>query len=953
MQRVMGSESNESLQRYLSSLPWDNPEKLLAAISSIENVFLSSFSLREMFNHLQRNIQPKSPNTNPVHYKETEEEIWKEIQVLWKKRQRDLEILRNNHQPSNIMKKLSLLVSSLQGIIEWLELSLNQEGEIISSYNWLVKQSKEKNPDREGEYFSFSSLATEMPARSQWKSPSKSKPNTTRVNNLLGSRTNIERDKKHQSVIPQDIASGKLECSLKKYRKMLDCLKRLYPLIRVKNYSEELETITNNHHVVDSLKNFRDILSDDFTKIHNCLESVGKISTGIEEIHECLNNSKKLLSPKPSLSELLTRVEKIENLIEPISTTFHTNSSTLEPTELNLSNVETLLSNTKGWDTDELGSCEISEISLEKLLDLIITGGDMHPRKVYQIKRVFLETLPYFTNVNHVLDHLFLRYCAVPTTLSTMNGLEPFERVREELQVPIRAEIARFLRSWTKRFYNRDFAIEEHQARVRNFVTKVIAVTGNPNQTQVILEILRNHNTDGSNLGFPLPTPDRFAQIPFSVTQVKVHSHLEFIQKSDPLQLAHQLTSFEFYEFYCKINEEELLNQCWNKEETKHKSKHITHSIRHFNRVSAWIVESILSYDKLENRVMVLKRLLVVGLHLLRLNNFNGLIEIISALSNCSIERLYKTWHSIGKEYNYIFATLNLLIQNKMKLLKHLWEQADAGIPYIGTFLTDLTFIENSSSTFTEKGMINFSKMMRIHNTIETLLKAQSIPYDTEAHESFQELFTHLPDVTDPEANEDRWFSRSMELESNEEIREYPKFQKTFPTDVSEAAEVILQLLDHEIVKTVAFSPTNKSSEVEETGTERLSATNNSSKQKYSFSIVEVQNVVDTMKSEIFTFKKRHNMRTYRDTFIGHDGVDWLMEHFSFSEVQAQEYGNMLIEAGFITPLTSACKTFKNDDGTYRFVEYSKDVVPTSKSRTPRIRKRTTSHSRIFSAERQ
>jgi hypothetical protein len=51
------------------------------------------------------------------------------------------------------------------------------------------------------------------------------------------------------------------------------------------------------------------------------------------------------------------------------------------------------------------------------------------------------------------------------------------------------------------------------------------------------------------------------------------------------------------------------------------------------------------------------------------------------------------------------------------------------GIPYLGMYLSDLTFIEESTPNFTTDGLLNFSKMRMLAHVIREIRQFQQTPY--------------------------------------------------------------------------------------------------------------------------------------------------------------------------------------------------------------------------------
>lgn len=88
-----------------------------------------------------------------------------------------------------------------------------------------------------------------------------------------------------------------------------------------------------------------------------------------------------------------------------------------------------------------------------------------------------------------------------------------------------------------------------------------------------------------------------------------------------------------------------------------------------------------------------------------QINNYNGTIEIFSGLSNgeltratvtnsASVQRLTQTWELLSENAERKWRELSDLMQNNHKLLRERMRQLSPPcIPFLGLFLTDLTFI--------------------------------------------------------------------------------------------------------------------------------------------------------------------------------------------------------------------------------------------------------------------
>jgi len=70
-------------------------------------------------------------------------------------------------------------------------------------------------------------------------------------------------------------------------------------------------------------------------------------------------------------------------------------------------------------------------------------------------------------------------------------------------------------------------------------------------------------------------------------------------------------------------------------------------------------------------------------------------------------------------------------------------------IPYIGVYLSDLTFIEDGNPDFFEapEHLVNFSKCQMVYSILQQIAIYQTIPYDLpiSVHNGLGEFFNELP----------------------------------------------------------------------------------------------------------------------------------------------------------------------------------------------------------------
>ncbi|XP_072924149.1 ras-specific guanine nucleotide-releasing factor RalGPS2-like [Hemitrygon akajei] len=164
-----------------------------------------------------------------------------------------------------------------------------------------------------------------------------------------------------------------------------------------------------------------------------------------------------------------------------------------------------------------------------------------------------------------------------------------------------------------------------------------------------------------------------------------------------PQQFANQITLLDAAVFR-SIQPEELSSCAWNKKGKYSLAPNVVASTRRFNQVSFWVVREILTKQMLKTRVDVLSHFIKMAKKLLNLNNLHGLMAVISALQSSPIFRLSKTWMLLSRKDKATFEKLETLLskEDNYKELRAYISclRNKPCIPYLGTYLSDLTYID-------------------------------------------------------------------------------------------------------------------------------------------------------------------------------------------------------------------------------------------------------------------
>ncbi|XP_072310385.1 ras-specific guanine nucleotide-releasing factor 2 isoform X1 [Eucyclogobius newberryi] len=214
----------------------------------------------------------------------------------------------------------------------------------------------------------------------------------------------------------------------------------------------------------------------------------------------------------------------------------------------------------------------------------------------------------------------------------------------------------------------------------------------------------------------------------------------ECFESLSAMELAEQITLLDHIVFR-SIPYEEFLGQGWMKADKTERTPYIMKTSQHFNEMSNLVASQIMANADVGSRASSIEKWLAVADICRCLNNYNGVLEITSALNRSAIYRLKKTWAKVCKQTKALMDRLQktVLSEGRFKNLRDTLKNCNPPcVPYLGMYLTDLAFIEEGTPNFTEEGLVNFSKMRMISHIIREIRQFQQSPYRIE----------HQPKVT-------------------------------------------------------------------------------------------------------------------------------------------------------------------------------------------------------------
>ncbi|XP_072243728.1 ras-specific guanine nucleotide-releasing factor 2 isoform X3 [Leuresthes tenuis] len=237
----------------------------------------------------------------------------------------------------------------------------------------------------------------------------------------------------------------------------------------------------------------------------------------------------------------------------------------------------------------------------------------------------------------------------------------------------------------------------------------------------------------------------------------------EYFESLSAMELAEQITLLDHIVFR-SIPYEEFLGQGWMKVDKTERTPYIMKTSQHFNDMSNLVASQIMSHTDVGSRASSIEKWVAVADICRCLNNYNGVLEITSALNRSAIYRLKKTWAKISKQTKALMDKLQKTVssEGRFKNLRETLKNCNPPcVPYLGMYLTDLAFIEEGTPNFTEEGLVNFSKMRMISHIIREIRQFQQTPYRIE-HQA--KVTQYLLDKT-LTMDEDTLYDLSLKIE--------------------------------------------------------------------------------------------------------------------------------------------------------------------------------------------
>lgn len=195
-------------------------------------------------------------------------------------------------------------------------------------------------------------------------------------------------------------------------------------------------------------------------------------------------------------------------------------------------------------------------------------------------------------------------------------------------------------------------------------------------------------------------------------------------------------------------------------------------------QLTNWVTSLVLDSPDIKARVQAIVFVVSIAISCQEMQNFNTMTALIAGLTMGPVYRLQKTWTLFREKhqkhanaYDEISNIVSARGQyaNYRKTLKQCQPPV---IPFLGVYLTDLTFIDLGNPNFLpENGFINFGKHLKSAKIIREIQSYQREPYRFIRVEPIIQFFLFLNRVQWPEEKllyQESFAVEPKEVESND-----------------------------------------------------------------------------------------------------------------------------------------------------------------------------------------
>lgn len=339
----------------------------------------------------------------------------------------------------------------------------------------------------------------------------------------------------------------------------------------------------------------------------------------------------------------------------------------------------------------------------------------------------------------------FAGYEALCTPLDLLYGVEQFVKHHDNLD-SISARLLQFFTCW----------VDEGSAKyVRKPLLELSCQPSLPNSVSNKLKLLLLKNkSEPKN----------------AVEEVARDERYLFLKQTKPSVLASTITKIE-YDIWKTIDVCELRNRAWQTDEKHRVAPNVTELIERFNSMSLWVAECVLERKRAEERALLIDAFVNLAQKLYELNNFNGMMEILSGLNRNAVQRLKQTWKVYKKSYSSapIFNKLDKLMeparnfQSYRRHLESVLKKSETSfvLPHVAVLLKDFSVADEVNPKVVE-GRFSLERALIIGKLVLEFKTLQERRFEASCRE---DVLLYLKKGLSTSLNDEEQYNLSTQLE--------------------------------------------------------------------------------------------------------------------------------------------------------------------------------------------
>ncbi|KAG1820730.1 ras guanine nucleotide exchange factor domain-containing protein [Suillus variegatus] len=357
---------------------------------------------------------------------------------------------------------------------------------------------------------------------------------------------------------------------------------------------------------------------------------------------------------------------------------------------------------------------------------------------------VFFLTFRLFSTPLALVEALINRYNIMPPSNLSEDEMSIWQQHKG---IPIRLRVSNFVKTWLEMYWRSE--IDDIALSHLSSFTKDALLHYFPAPSHRILDLISMRQDSNTSLVSPKservrdpgmsinPPSYTLSEVPRPTMTKALLATLRgknfdtvAITDFDALELARQLTIMEC-DLYCAIQPEEVL-------ETGQEGTKPPINVRAVSSLSTvitgWVAENILDEHDIKKRTLLVKFFIKVADRCTSLHNFSTPRSILAALDSSTISRLHQTWLGVPHKSKMQLESLRRLAdhgRNYHQYRSRLRNIAPPAVPFLGLYLTDVTFCREGNPSYREspnapgKKLLNFNKYHKLARIVQDMQRFQ------------------------------------------------------------------------------------------------------------------------------------------------------------------------------------------------------------------------------------